>query len=369
MFLSPVQAAASLPRLRFLLHLVYAALLLFVPVILAHAQGGVDSMGTGGRHKIQGRIYFPSGRRSDAASVKVTLDSTSSERLTVIADLNGSFTFNSIAPGSYTVTVDAGEDYEIARESVTIEGLAIRSRSMSAADMARANVARNFNLLINLRLKRGSNAGTRPGVVNAALASLPKPAVEQYEKALDSVRAGDSRKAVEQLRAAISYYPEFTLALNELGVQYLKLGEPEKAADAFRAVLKIKPDDFNAHLNYGVALREKKEPVEAETQLRAAIQKNDTAWAAHMYLGVTLIDLRRFDEAEKELRRALFLGGDHLSLPHYYLGGIYWQKGDYKQAADELEKYVKLSPKAPNAERTRAAIKELRSKQSGSKQS
>jgi tetratricopeptide (TPR) repeat protein len=87
-----------------------------------------------------------------------------------------------------------------------------------------------------------------------------------------------------------------------------------------------------------------------------------------MYLGVTLIDLRRYDEAEKEFVRALSLGGDSLSLPHYYLGGIYWQKRDYKRAADELEKYLKLSPKAPDAERTRAAIKELRGKQS-SKQS
>jgi tetratricopeptide (TPR) repeat protein len=96
--------------------------------------------------------------------------------------------------------------------------------------------------------------------------------------------------------------------------------------------------------------------------LRQAIQKNDAGWAAHMYLGVTLINLRRYDEAEKELLRALNLGGDNLSLPHYYLGGIYWGRRDYKRAANELEKYLQLSPKAPDAERTRAAIKELRSK-------
>jgi Tfp pilus assembly protein PilF len=367
MFLSPGRVIAPSRRLRFL-HLTFAALLVFIPVMLARAQGGVESTGTGGSHRIQGRIYFPSGRRSDSTSVKVTLDSSSSERLSVIADLNGSFAFTMLAPGSYSLTVDAGPDYELARESVTIEGTVIRSRNLPAAEIARTNVPRIFNVMVSLRLKRGTNMGSRPGVINAALAAVPKPAVELYEKALDSIRAGDHRKAVEQLRDAISRYPEFTLALNELGVQYLKLGQPDKAIEALRTALKIKPDEFMPRLNYGIALREKREPAEAEVQLRRAIQKNDTSWAAHMYLGVTLIDLRRYEEAEKEFVRALYLGGDQLSLPHYYLGGIYWQRQEYKRAADELEKYLKLSPKAPDAERTRAAIKELRGKQS-SKQS
>jgi Tfp pilus assembly protein PilF len=332
--------------------------------MLARAQGGIESTGTGGKHKIVGRIYFPSGRRSDAVSVKVTLDSTSSERLRVIADLNGSFTFSSIAPGSYSLTIEAGDEYEVARESVTIEDMTIRARNISGAEMARADIPRNFNVMVNLRLKRGINASSRPGVLNAALAAVPKPAVELYEKALESIRAGDGKKAVEQLRSAVSYYPEFTLALTELGVQYMHLGQPDKAIEAFRASLKIKPDEFTARLNYGIALLEKREAAEAEAQLRQAIQKNDNSWAAHMFLGVTLINLRRLNEAEKELVRSLSLGGETLSLPHYYLGGIYWARSDYKRAADELEKYLKLSPKAPDAERTRAAIKELRTKQS-----
>jgi Tfp pilus assembly protein PilF len=326
-----------------------------------HAQGGIDSTGTGGKHRIQGRIYFPSGRRSDVSAVKVTLESTSSESLSLIADLNGSFTFNSIAPGSYTLTVDAGKDYEIARESVYVEG-PVRSRTASA-DLARADVPRIFNVIFNLRLKRGVSEDGSPGVVNAALANLPKPAVDMYEKALESARAGDSAKAVEQLKEALRYYPEFALALNELGVQYLKLGQADKAAEAFRSSLRIKPDEFTARLNYGIALLEIKDAAEAEAQLRQALKKNDSSWTAHMYLGIALIKLHNYDEAEKELARTLVIAGDNLGLPHYYLGGIYWHKGEHRRAADELEKYLRLAPKAPDAERVRATIKDLRSKQ------
>lgn len=345
------------------LYIAYAMLLLFVPFEHVSAQGGIDSTGTGGRHKIQGRIYFPSGRRSDATAVKVSLESTSSENLSVIADLNGSFTFNSLAPGSYTITVDAGKEYELARESVYIDG-SPKSRSLGGVDVSTIDAPRIFSVMINLQLKHHASAEAKPDVLNAELANVPKPAVELYDKALESERAGDSKKAIEYLREAISYYSTFTSALNELGVQYLKLGLVEKAADSFREALRIKPDEFMLRLNYGIALLEMKNLAEAETQLREAIKKNDNSWTAHLYLGISLGKLHNLDEAEKELQRSLSIGGDNLSLPHYYLGGIYWKKGQHKRAADELEKFLQLAPKAPDAERVRATIKELRSKQS-----
>lgn len=364
MLLSPPRSAA-VPSFLSYLQIACLAFLIFTPLVWANAQGGVDSTGTGGRNKIQGRIYFPSGRRSDALTVRVTLESTSSERLSLIADLNGGFVFTSIAAGSYNLTVDAGSEYEIFRESISVEGQ-VRSRTNGDAPIIGADIARPYNVVINLQPKRGSHVDSRPAVLNSALANVPKPALQLYDEAIEAIRAGDNKKAVELLKAAVSYYPEFTIALNELGVQYLHLKQPEKAVETFRSGLKIRPDNFNLLLNYGIALLEKKESDEAETQLRAAIQKNDASWAAHMYLGVTLINLRRYADAEKELLRSLVIGGDDLSLPHYYLGGIYWHNGAHSRAAEELEKYLRLSPKAPDAERIRMTIRDLRGKSSSS---
>ena len=45
-----------------------------------------------------------------------------------------------------------------------------------------------------------------------------------YEKALQFGKSGDSEKAIENLKAALSLFPKFPLALNELGVQYLTAG-------------------------------------------------------------------------------------------------------------------------------------------------
>src|SRR5688572_25287766 len=73
---------------------------------------------------------------------------------------------------------------------------------------------------------------SKSGVLNAALAGVPKPAVELYKQAIESARTGESDKAIEQLKRAVALYPGFALALNELGVQYLKRGQVDKAAEA-----------------------------------------------------------------------------------------------------------------------------------------
>jgi regulator of sirC expression with transglutaminase-like and TPR domain len=68
------------------------------------------------------------------------------------------------------------------------------------------------------------------------------------------------------------------------------------------------------------------------------------------------------EEAQKEFEAAVSSNSSEVAAAHRYLGGIYWGNRDYKRAADELEAYLKLSPNAPDAEKTKQAIKELRSK-------
>ena len=46
-----------------------------------------------------------------------------------------------------------------------------------------------------------------------------------------------------------------------------------------------------------------------------------------------------------------------------YLGGLYMSAKRNKEAADHLEKYLQLDPKARDADQIRNTIKDLRSKQ------
>src|SRR5437660_142962 len=87
---------------------------------VARAQSGNEDTGTGGRHTIQGRVVFPSGRRADTR-LKVRLQSSQSGELSVYTDSNGAFSFRSLEAGSYTVIIEGGDDFETTRESIYIE--------------------------------------------------------------------------------------------------------------------------------------------------------------------------------------------------------------------------------------------------------
>jgi tetratricopeptide (TPR) repeat protein len=341
------------PRMKLRYVLLVALLFCLSPGIFGQGSGR-DATGTGGNHAITGKIFFPSGRRADG-SIQVRLQTFGAGEISTIADSNGSFTFTSLAPGNYAVIVNAGNEYEVARENVTIDS----DLNLSRSGVSLNSGTRRYTVMVTLQVKASNHS--KASVLNAALADVPEQARTLYEKSLEQSKSGDPAKAVESLKTAIALYPGFPLALNELGVQYLKLGQPGKAVEPLRSASKMSPDAFTPKLNLGVALLETQQYADAEIQLRAALRIT-SAPTAHMYLGLTLAHLNNSADAEKELKLAIDSGGDQLALAHYYLGGLYWQRHDYRRAADELETYLRLTPNAPDAERVRGTIKELRAK-------
>ena len=329
-------------------------IVLCVPA-MALAQGsGRESTGNGGNHIIQGKIFFPSGRRAEG-NIQIKLQAFGESEITTIADSSGSFTFTSLLPGNYTVVINAGDEYEIAREGVTIDS----DLNLSRSGVSLNSGSRRYTVMVTLQVKASNHA--KASVVNAALAEVPEQARALYEKALQFGKSGDSEKAIENLKAAISLFPKFPLALNELGVQYMTIGQAGKAVEPLRSASKLIPDAFSPKLNLGIALLETNQIPDAETQLRDALKITSTPMA-HMYLGLTLIKMKRFDEARVELETAISGGGGNLGQAHKFLGGIYWREDDCQRAVDEFEAYLKLMPSAPDGDRIRGTINELRAK-------
>lgn len=332
-----------------------SSLFILCACAVAFAQGGVGSTrglpGTSdGINVIKGHVMFPiepqGGKR-----VRVRITSSDLVDQTTSTDDDGIFEFNRLPAGHFTITVDGGKEFDQAVESVSID----REASVGG---------RNMNVVIYLKAKGTADAFAR----------IPKEAREAYTKGMDAASKGDSKKAVEELGRAVSLYPQFPQALSELGVQYLKLGQADKAAESLQAAVKLTPQDVSAHLSYGIALMNLKKFPEAEAELRQVLAKNNSMPTAHMYLGIVLLttsrdektkqyDMTKYSEAQKELEAAVSMGKDEVATAHKYLGGIYAGNRDYKRGADELELYLKLVPKAPDAERLKAAIKDLRSKQ------
>ena len=169
------------------------------------------------------------------------------------------------------------------------------------------------------------------------------------------------------MKQAVSVSPTFAPAQRELGSQYMKLNSFDKAAETYDAFLKLQPTDASAHLNLGIALYNLNKLEPAESHLREALKQSSSGPMAHYYLGLTLIKTKRYPEAQQEMESAIANGGANLAQAHKFLGGLYISVHKNKEAADELEKYLQLDPKAANADQLRNTIKELRGNRNSSR--
>lgn len=333
-----------------------ALLLAVAGVASAQALGSNRGpVGGEGSNTIEGKVFFP-GNEQKGRAVKLHLESNLAiSNNSAVTDQDGVFRFNGLPPGTYTVVVEGGKEYENSRETVTIEPI-------GSSRVSQVNIL--------LRAKIDAN--------NAAFAGVPKAALEAYQKAVAAAQKNDSKAAMQFLTEAVAAKPDFALALNDLGTLYQKQFQWSKAAETFAALVKVTPKDSSAQTSLGIALyhegdelmsQKKYEDAEklfnaCESVLRESIKLKSPAPVPHYYIGLIAIKFKAYDDAQKELEASIKDGGGDNGMPlaHKMLGGVYISTRKNKEAADELEKYLKLEPKAPDADKIRASITDLRSK-------
>jgi tetratricopeptide (TPR) repeat protein len=312
--------------------------------LLAPAQGIGDRNrpSEGGSHIISGKVYLPNGKA--AAGARVSISSSDIAGSTVSTDNDGGFSFSGLPGGNYWISV-AATGFPTESEAVTIERF--------------ASPGQGFQLAFHLRLldqPKPETASAEP-----LLAGVPKEAASRYLKGLEKAAKNDPRGAVFEFDSAIAAYSAFAAAHYQKGSVLLKANELDTALAAFVRAIEIKPDFIEAKYGYGLAQFEKKNYEVAAAAFADIVQQRKDIAEAHLYLGISLFNLKNNNAAESELRTAVTAqGGEKLALAHLYLGQIYTLKKKNVEAVSELEKYLELVPKAPNANRVRSAIADLK---------
>ncbi len=300
--------------------------------------------GLGGGNSIIGTVFAPSGRPIETR-VRIRLSTMTRGDRVATTNETGNFAFRGLPTGSYTISIEKEVEFKPYSQSV---------------DLRQFQGAPPQVYTLNIRLEFKDRAEGKPEVVSAEFLKVPQKAREYYDNAAEQAKKNDHLGAIEQLKLAIAEYPSFTLAFNELGVQYLRLNQLENADEAFQKALKIEPDSFAALINRGIANVMMKRYGEAVPILRKAVKKNDQSSVGHYFLGQALANLGLFDEAEKELLASLELGKEQMKEAHRILAIIYADRGAKTQAANQLEAYLKLTPDAPDAEKLKEMIRQLK---------
>ena len=167
---------------------------------------------------IQGKIFSrPAGEPTELFEFKLT--SLNSAEITAIGQLHQRLTVVAgLSPGNCTVIVNASNQYEIAREGVTIDSNP-NLRRQGIIYLIRG--CRRYTVMMTLQSKPGFPNRMKPGVINASLAQVPEDARTLYRKAVNLIKAGDGQRAIKNVKSAValSLNPTHT---NRLGVQIPK---------------------------------------------------------------------------------------------------------------------------------------------------
>ena len=296
----------------------------------------------GGSYTIQGRVYFPDGR--PASNVKVDISNTDSPSTSFYTNADGVFQTGSVRAGNFTISASA-PGLPTEREFITIDRDAPAGRTFSVTLFLRAEGQKKGDFYSN----------------NPAFKDVPAAALEKFKKGVEKMQKDDFNGAALLFNEAIAAYPNFAQAHFQKGTVLLKENKLDDALAAFVQAVSIKPDYVEAKYSVGYTQYLKKNYEVAAAVFDDVLKQQPDMPEANMYLGISLFNLKNIEAAETGLKKAVATkGGDKLALAHLYLGQIYIQKKRNADAVLELEKYLELLPKAPNAERIRSAIAGLK---------
>jgi tetratricopeptide (TPR) repeat protein len=207
--------------------------------------------------------------------------------------------------------------------------------------------------------------------------SVPKAARDIYERAMKLSDAGKGQLAVAMLEEAIKLSPDYLDAHLALGSELAKMSRFDEATVAFERARRIDPQDERVYHSFGMLLMRQQKYVLAAAIFGEASRLSPSNPLHPLSRAVALIhhahtikasaseraaaDRRYFlGIAEELLAKAAALGNGQLRADHLSMALFYELKGERARAADELEQFLRQSPRPQNEAAIRDAIEKLR---------
>lgn len=155
---------------------------------------------------------------------------------------------------------------------------------------------------------------------------------------------GNTTKALEELKNALSLDSKTLLAHYYSGIIYLKLGKLEQAAREFESELTLNPKDTRARYNLAFVLLADQKFGRGIKLMREVIQLKPDYAEAYYELGKALLQQGEVLEAVSSLETAVKLRPEE-SFVRYQLGRAYLVAGRKSEGESQLERYRQLKDK------------------------
>lgn len=312
-------------------------------------------------YSIRGKVVIPNARESDQR-IEVRLEKSALQVIqTAYTDSAGNFDFRNLAPGSYYVSVML-EGYEPVHQLVEV----FNTFGNSSVTVFLSKPA------IEIRERPTGLDAEDPDVVDVTQMkeSLPKKAVQDYEKAIDEKKKGRIASAITLLENAIHLAPAFFHAHNNLGILYQSSKRYSDAEKEFKRSHELNAKTERPLVNLGSlyieeSIVEKSDEDasgklldQALDALEEAVKLNPRSAVGYFLLGQANYKSEFYDEAETALKKARDLD-PKISAARLMLANVYVKQQKWEEVIDTLDAYLKDNPKAidrANVEQMRANI-------------
>ncbi|MGI9069072.1 MAG: tetratricopeptide repeat protein [Pyrinomonadaceae bacterium] len=264
-------------------------------------------------------------------------------------DGSGRFMFRGVSQGRFQIRVlPLGTNYEEQTQEVEIYGIGASGRP----------IADNLQKDFYLRLRKSGSASSTGTVF---VQEIPEEAKTIYQKALSDLEGNRLEAGVAGLENALQLFPTYYLALEKLGLVYATQQKYEKALEVFGKAVLVNSRSFNGWygLSYShYALQQSQAAVEAAQK---AVTLNSNSEDALLFLGLSLRQAKRYEEAENPLKQADKIAKGLSPDIHWNLALLYAKNlNRYRDAANELELYLKTSPDTTQTDNIKKLIKKYR---------
>jgi tetratricopeptide (TPR) repeat protein len=260
-------------------------------------------------------------------------------------DGSGRFVFQGLSVGIFQIKVQAdGTSFIGQTKRVQLE----RTRAFEQVDFV-------------LGTKRTITSTT--GVV--FVQQVPELARKEYESGVALLQKAERREGIDRLKKAIEFFPLYYDALELLGTEYVKLNEFELAIPVLTKAIEVNVRAYHSLNALSVAQYNLKQIPQAIESVRRAVALNQKSASANLWLGTLLRQTNKLDEAETYLKQADQLAASKSADTHWQLALLYNQLKRYKEAADELELFLKVQPDSRDVAQIKKLIERLRQQSGG----
>ncbi|MGI8785698.1 MAG: tetratricopeptide repeat protein [Acidobacteriota bacterium] len=299
-------------------------------------------------YTVYGRISLPEGQ--PAARVVVKVKSSSGFDRDIFVDDHGRYEIRDLPRGRYFLTVENPADPDQYTDPVE-------------ADTARATQNRLLvHIFLRTKLQPGRQQVKGASTVSVAEATqhIPKSARKAFEDGLKFLSRKEDNRAQESFDRSIELFPDYFQALSERGQYRLNSGRVEEASGDFDSALKINPVYGPALRGIAMARIQQKHYGEAIGPLEQAVKVDSADITAYLLLGMAQLGLDRREAARQALDQALSIDPKRGARAHVHLATLHLRENRPLDAAAALETYLKLVPEAPDAEKLRQLVLQLR---------